>query len=85
MVDLPDRGEDIMSIVVRFPLSNVTKQQYDSVHAERRRLTAAPVAVDVRLEFDVRDCLAHQRIDYAPRGPCQLEGEVDAVQYRMLG
>jgi hypothetical protein len=26
-------GEVIMSIVVRFPLSNVTKQQYDSVHA----------------------------------------------------
>jgi hypothetical protein len=32
-VDWPDGGEVTMSIVVRFPLSNVTKQQYDSAHA----------------------------------------------------
>jgi hypothetical protein len=33
-----------MSIVVRFPLSNVTKQQYDSVHAELEQSGDWPAA-----------------------------------------
>jgi hypothetical protein len=32
-VDVPDPWEVTMSIVVRFPVSNVTKQQYESVHS----------------------------------------------------
>jgi len=38
-----------MSIVVRFPLSNVTKEQYDSVHA----------ALEASGDWPVPGCLIH--------------------------